>query len=158
MNEFNQLEDRKTLQRILIIFLIGIIIGFVVSSIAYSKPIATIKISIEGLSTASGHSINDTVFVYISKSGTNRPTDVIDYDKSVINQNTLTAIFNFTRIPKTGNYYLLVKYKNALLTLSQPIYIDINKPINYDFTDSQNKAVGNNLKYLMVNGILFQAM
>lgn len=113
-------------------------------------PIGTVKISIEGLSIQSGHSISDTVTAYLSKSGTNRPTDVMDVAKSVIDKYSLTGMFDFKRIVTSGNYYLLIKYKNALLTFSQPIYIDPNKNFTYDFTISQNKAVGNSLK--LVNG------
>lgn len=123
---------------------------FFASIATATPPTGTIKISIEGLSIGTGHSISDTVWAYLSKSGTTRPKDVIDFAYSIVDSYSLLGSYDFNRITTAGNYYLIIAYKNTLLTFSQPIYLDPTKNFNYDFTSSKSQAVGNNLK--LTNG------
>jgi hypothetical protein len=52
--------------------------------------------------------------------------------------------FSFSGLP-AGEYYLVVKHRNHLSVMSrQKIMIEKGIPVEYDFTDSQSKAYGEN--------------
>jgi hypothetical protein len=60
-----------------------------------------------------------------------------------------TAICNFP-IVNDGNYYLVIKHRNAIQTWSAtPIYLN-SSPLIYDFSDAANKAFGANLVELQI--------
>ncbi len=60
-----------------------------------------------------------------------------------------TAICNFPLL-NDGNYYLVIKHRNALQTWSAtPIYLN-SSPMIYDFSDAANKAFGANLIELQI--------
>ena len=122
----------------------------ILTSLDSAKPqtlSVTAKIAIEGLLTNnSRHIISDSVTIYLSKSA--EPEIKIDSSKALINYISLSGIFNFSLQNKTnGNYYLIIKHRNSLMTWSQPVYLnfEISGIFNYDFTNKITQAYGSNL-------------
>ncbi|HMS64166.1 MAG TPA: hypothetical protein PKD83_02800 [Ignavibacteria bacterium] len=116
----------------------------------------TIKIAIESLlKNNSTHFVSDTITIYLSN--TLSPALKLDSAKSVLNSQTLTGLFYFNKNISNGNYYLIVRHRNSLLTWSKPVYITfgIGANFSYDFTISATQAFGNNLIYKYSKYCLF---
>jgi hypothetical protein len=98
----------------------------------------------------------DTVKVYLR--GINSPYNIVDSSKSVIDSVSLLGTFKFNNA-SSGTYYIIVKHRNSIETWSRSggePFIQGNI-YDYDFTDSDLKAYGNNLvlkgsKYCIYSG------
>ncbi|MFZ1320776.1 MAG: hypothetical protein WAT71_04395 [Ignavibacteria bacterium] len=114
--------------------------------------------SIQGFYNVINENLNmrDTVFLYL-RSATS-PYNVHDYSKAVLDSVNFRGIYKFY-ITSTGNYYLQTKHRNSIETWSKNggQFIINGNIYNYNFTDSANKAYGNNLiltgnKYSIYSG------
>lgn len=99
----------------------------------------------------------DTVSVYLRK--VSSPYVIVDSAKAPIDSVSKSGLFEFSKV-SAGNYFIVVKHFNSLetwsktggeiLTVCEPVY-------DYDFSDSEAKAYGNNLhltgsKYCVYSG------
>jgi len=88
----------------------------------------------------------DTAKVYLRNASA--PYTVIDSANGVIDSVTFSNIFNFNN-SYPGTYYIVVKHFNTIETWSRlggELLINDGYVYNYDFTSSNSKAFGNNLK------------
>lgn len=88
----------------------------------------------------------DTVTVYLRE--TSPPYTIRDSSKGVINNITLSGLFNFENA-SSGTYYLVVKHHNCIETWSKAggeFLVRDGSTYSFDFTNSNTKAYGNNLK------------
>lgn len=120
--------------------------------------ILNLKEVIEGFYITSLNSmiISDSVDVLLRN--TVSPYSIVDSARTVVNSTSLTGIFRFTQA-QSGNYYIVHKHRNSMETWSRSggepfVYGSL---MNYDFTNSNTKAYGNNLKlkggrYCMYSG------
>jgi hypothetical protein len=87
----------------------------------------------------------DWVLVQIREDLTNTKywkVGILNNDGLVLNPDGTS--FSFSGLA-TGEYYLIIKHRNHLSIMSaQKVFIEKGKPVDYDFTDSQNKAYGGN--------------
>lgn len=86
--------------------------------------------------------IKDSVRVYLRESFA--PYNAVDSAIGILDSITFTAPVIFNRA-LTGNYYIEVKHRNSLETLSNPINYTVAINTNYDFTSSVSQAYGNNM-------------
>ena len=87
--------------------------------------------------------VSDTVSVELRN--TSAPYSLIDQTKILLNSNGQGSGRFYNAVNGTP-YYLVVKHRNAVETWSAlPQAFNANT-LNYDFTNGQNKAYGNNLK------------
>ncbi len=99
--------------------------------------------------------INDTMTVYLRNPAA--PYQVMDSSKAVIDSINFQGAFEFENI-QSGNFYIEIRSKNSIETWSRvPRTITAGVSNHYDFTDSVNKAYGNNLtlksgKYCIYSG------
>lgn len=106
-----------------------------------------IKATIEGYYNSSSNlmSMKDSVKVYLRKNTT--PFAIVDSAKTTLDSAamTMTCVFNNSA---SGNYYLELKHRNTIETWSKSggESFVCGTVMNYDFTNSINKAYGNNLK------------
>ena len=104
--------------------------------------------------------MRDTVRVFLRSAG--HPFNIIDSATAIIDSSTLRGVFKFYDVPN-GTYYLQLKHRNSIETWSRAggeTYI-FGAIYNYDFTNSINKAYGNNLilkgsKYCVYSGDIEQ--
>mgnify|MGYP002078534464 CR=1 FL=1 len=105
-----------------------------------------LSVIIEGFYDAGINSMNapDTLRAYIRNPST--PFDIADSALSVIDPITFNGEFTFYNA-ESGNYYLQLRHRNSLETWSsaQINYLR-GGVVNYDFTDDNMKAFGNNIK------------
>ncbi|MEO8210981.1 MAG: CARDB domain-containing protein, partial [bacterium] len=98
--------------------------------------------------------IRDTVRVYLRNS--TNPYAIVDSSKDLLSPSG-QASFIFNNAVNGVNYYLQIKHRNALETWSKtPVSFSSNH-LNYDFTNSNTKAFGNNMilsgsKYVIYGG------
>ena len=92
-----------------------------------------------------GSSMNeDTVTVLIRAPLS--PYNIVDSSKVLLNGNGY-ALVNFLNISPGIYYYLVIKHRNSIETWSKSVMqFATSDPISYDFTTSNTKAYGNNLK------------
>ena len=106
-----------------------------------------IKASIEGFYNPSSNlmRIKDTVNVYLRKNTS--PFAIVDSAKTTLDSASMsmTCVFNNSA---SGNYYLNIRHRNTIETWSKSggESFVCGTVMNYDFTNSINKAYGNNLK------------
>lgn len=75
---------------------------------------------------------------------------ILTEDGTVLNPNG--SSFSFSNLP-SGEYYIVIKHRNHLSIMSaQKILIEKNKSVEYDFTDSQSKAFGENAMAKLSDG------
>ncbi|HMS33736.1 MAG TPA: choice-of-anchor B family protein [Ignavibacteria bacterium] len=118
-----------------------------------------LKVFSEGLYNSSLNRLSrkDSVTVYLRNASS--PFALVDSAKTSVDSINLSGNFKFSKAA-TGNYYIVVKYFNAIetwsraggepLTAGGPVY-------SYDFTSAVSQAYGNNLllkgsKYTMYSG------
>lgn len=106
-----------------------------------------IKVIPEGLYDVTTDRLNrrDSVSFYFRS--ITAPYNRVDSFKSVIDSITFNAS-TISRIANSGNYFVQVKHKNCIETWSSSggqLFTE-GVTFNYDFTNSVNKAFGNNLK------------
>ncbi len=105
-------------------------------------------------------SMNDTVRAYLRSVSV--PFNVIDSSIALIDSASLRGIYRFYNA-SSGTYYLQLKHRNSIETWSRAggeLYA-FGSVYNYDFTNSRNKAYGNNLilrgsEYCIYNGDIDQ--
>ena len=105
---------------------------------------ASIKIITEGLYISDKLNKRDTAKVYLRN--ISMPYAIIDSAVSEIDSINFTGIFDFKNAP-AGNYFYQIKHKNSIETWSKTGGENYLGGISnsYDFTNSVNKAYGNNL-------------
>ncbi|MEO8666472.1 MAG: VCBS repeat-containing protein, partial [Ignavibacteria bacterium] len=88
--------------------------------------------------------MRDTLSVYLRKR--EAPYEIADSVKTVLDSVSMIAQFDFTNAP-TGNYFLVVKHRNSVETWSKAegIFFIKGTTAYYNFTNSADKAYGNNL-------------
>jgi len=87
--------------------------------------------------------MSDSVRLYLRNSSS--PYAIADSAIAVVDSSTLTGLFSFGKA-STGNYYLVVKHRNAIETWSNsPNLCTVGSTLNYNFTTSSAQAFGNNL-------------
>jgi hypothetical protein len=69
----------------------------------------------------------------------------VDQVKILLNSNGQSSV-RFTNASNGTPYYLVLKHRNAVETWSSTPQTFVANSMNYDFTNGQNKAYGNNLK------------
>jgi hypothetical protein len=89
--------------------------------------------------------MKDTFKVYLRN--VSSPYTIVDSAKAVIDSITFSGNFLFPNV-SSGTYFIALKHRNSIETWSKSGGESIIKgsTINYDFTNAQNKAYGNNLK------------
>jgi len=116
-----------------------------------------IKLVIEGMyyPIFSQMSRKDTLSVYLRE--TTNPYAIIDSARNIIDSITFSANFTFENAV-SGTYYIVVNHLNSIETWSRPggeYLISNGSTYNYDFTDSQTKAFGNNLALVNTKWCLY---
>ena len=91
--------------------------------------------------------LSDTVTVYIRNNF--YPYQIKDSGKVKFDSLSFTGNFS-TSLLSSGNYYIVLKGKNSIETWSKSggVSVTAGKIINYDFTNLQSQAYGNNLKFI----------
>lgn len=89
--------------------------------------------------------IPDTITIQLRSF--NEPDLLIDSVRIILDQTGNGSGRFFNAINNTP-YYLVVKHRNSLETWSASSVVFTNNQLTYDFTTSQNKAYGNNLKLI----------
>lgn len=97
---------------------------------------------IEGLYNGSTM-IPDTITIQLRSF--DEPDLLIDSVRIILDQ-TGNGSGRFNNAENNTPYYLVVKHRNSLETWSASSVVFSNNQLTYDFTTSQNKAFGNNLK------------
>ena len=99
--------------------------------------------------------VSDTLTVFLRKNIS--PFDIADSSKSVLNSSGYGE-FSFSKASEESVYYYQLSHRNSLETWSKAggEIFSLSKAV-YDFTDSDSKAFGNNLKmkgskYCIYNG------
>lgn len=87
--------------------------------------------------------VPDTVTVELHNASA--PYSLVEQRKMVLNSSGQGTGF-FDAVSEAASYYVVVKHRNSIETWSATIQSFINGILSYDFTTSQNKAYGNNLK------------
>ena len=72
----------------------------------------------------------------------NTPTIIVASVRVILNQDG-TAECNFPAL--TGNYYIVVKHRSAIQTWSAMPVSFATSPVNYNFSNADSKAYGNNM-------------
>lgn len=99
--------------------------------------------------------IKDTFNVYLRNSVF--PFDIADSSASTLDSITFSGTFIFNNL-SSGSYYIELKHRNSIQTWSRlPQSVTSGVTFNYDFTNSIDKAFGNNLvfrgtKYCIFSG------
>lgn len=106
----------------------------------------SLKMFIEGRFNGSTM-IPDSIIVEL-RNATN-PFNIVEQKKILLNSNGEAAL-SLNQINNNTPYYLVVKNRNSLETWSALPVTFINDVATYDFTTSNDKAYGNNLK--LING------
>jgi len=87
--------------------------------------------------------ISDTATVYLRSSVS--PYLKIDSAKSLINTNGV-GTFDFVNANNGVNYYIVVNHRNSVETWSSSPQSFVSNSLNYDMTNLQSQAFGNNLR------------
>lgn len=90
----------------------------------------------------------DTLTAYLRE--TTVPYAIIDSARNLIDSITFTAKFTFENAA-SGSYYIVAKHFNSIETWSRTggeVLSNNGSLYNYDFTNSQTKAFGNNLVFV----------
>ncbi len=102
------------------------------------------SLQVASVDAANFPGVSDTMIVELHSK--NSPNEIVYSSKNVIDT-AGNGNFYFPSI-RIGEYYIVVKHRNALETWSSlPLYFN-KENITYDFTNSINKAYGNNLRNL----------
>lgn len=110
-----------------------------------NSTILNLTLIMEGFYIASQNSmsISDTAIVYLR--GSSFPYAIIDSSNSTINKNTLTGEFHFSNVT-SGSFYISVRHRNTIQTWSSSAVSFIpGGAVNFNFTDADSKAFGNNM-------------
>jgi len=129
----------------------GLIVNSLISSFTTIPPIKiNIKVLMEGMYSTAFNQLTrkDSVKVYLRNSSP--PYVIMDSAKGTIDTISHSGLFNFIN-SSSGTYYLVVKHLNCLETWSksggEPLVNDYLIK-NYDFTNSNSQAYGNNMKLI----------
>ncbi len=123
-----------------------------------SPVVLDLNVIVEGYFSESANSLNvrDTITVFLHN--TVYPYHIIDSASAVIDSTDFSGRFIFNNT-QNGLYYLRIKNRNVLETWSSEGGVYLAKGINnsYDFTDSENKALGFRTKligskYCLISG------
>lgn len=104
-----------------------------------------LKATVEGLYNAASDKLNsnDTLRTELRNSAS--PYNIIDSATAVIDSITFMGLFTYENLLQ-GNYYIAVKFRNGIETWSKlPAAFLQGGLTEYDFTNSSDKAYGNNL-------------
>lgn len=104
-----------------------------------------LKTIVEGLynNVTDRLNLKDTLTAEIRNSVS--PYNLIDSASAVVDSLTFTGIFIYEGLPE-GNYFITVRFRNGIETWSKmPVTFLQSSSTEYDFTDSSEKAFGNNL-------------
>lgn len=116
----------------------------------------------EGFLNITSNSLNmrDTITSYLRN--VSSPYLIIDSSKAVIDSISFKGSFVFQNAA-SGVYYIQLKHRNALETWSKAggMIFTHGSVMNYDFTNSQSQAYGNNMiykgtKYCLYSGDIFK--
>ena len=92
---------------------------------------------------------SDTIRVYLAQNVS--PYSIIDSSATILDSLSFIANARFNSAV-TGSYYLILKHRNSVETWSSSAISFVkSSTVAYDFTDSQNKAYGNNLVQVSVS-------
>ncbi len=106
--------------------------------------LSPLKVFIEGL--FDGQSLNpDTILVELRNSAS--PYSIIEQKKVLLNSSGESSI-QFSNALNGTPYYLVIKHRNSIETWSSTTIQFTSGFASYDFTTAQNKAYGNNLKFI----------
>ncbi|AFH49540.1 Endonuclease/exonuclease/phosphatase-like protein [Ignavibacterium album JCM 16511] len=107
-----------------------------------NSKLLSLKIFIEGRFNGASM-IPDSVTVELRNP--NIPYNVIEQKKVLVNSNGLVTL-QLNQVINNSPYYVVIKHRNSLETWSANTVSFVNDVANYDFTTSESKAYGNNLK------------
>lgn len=110
--------------------------------------VVNLKVSIEGLYNSSFNQLLRKDSIKLCLRNSISPFDLIDSVLNTIDTISFSNLFTFSNSP-TGSYYIVVKHFNSIETWSKfggEYLINNNSIYSYDFTNSNSKAYGNNLK------------
>lgn len=84
------------------------------------------------------------------------PYSIIDSSRSKVNSSG-TALVPFTKAQQLTNYFLVLKHRNSIETWSSSVikFAQFTKQAQYNFTDQQSKAFGNNMKQVDTSPVEF---
>jgi len=107
----------------------------------WTDPVCNLELSalIEGLYTGE---VSDTVYTEL-RSAT-EPFEIVDRSFLKLDQNGKGKV-SFRETHNNISYYLVLKHRNAVETWSKNPVQFLEGKLKYDFTNSQDKAFGNNL-------------
>lgn len=109
-------------------------------------PVKTLNLGalLEGLyNEISNSMVPDTVKVILRDAVS--PYPVIDSVKGILNSSG-NGLYNFQKAVNSTDYFIIVKHRNSIETWSAAGNRFTVNNLNYNFTLSENKAFGNNLK------------
>ncbi len=106
--------------------------------------VLSVKVIPQGFYNTAGYlNSRDTLKILLANSVS--PFSFVDSTTAVLDSLSFTASATITA-PLSGSYYLVIKHRNSIETWSAlPVNVTIGAIIEYDFTDAQNKAYGDNL-------------
>jgi hypothetical protein len=87
--------------------------------------------------------VSDVVTVQLR--GSTSPYSLVEEDEVTLNTSGVGTAY-YSTISNTTPYYIVIKHRNSIETWSAEPQEFSSVNLNYDFTDSQTKAYGNNLK------------
>jgi hypothetical protein len=107
----------------------------------------------EGFYNPGSNAMNpDTARVYLRN--TFSPFSIIDSAKSFLNSSG-QGTFSFSRASNNIPYYIQLKHRNSINTWSASGIAFVNSSMAYDFTDSDTKSFGNNMKQVDTSPVRF---
>ncbi len=105
-----------------------------------------VKLAIEGFYNTQTNKLNmnDTVIAYLRN--INSPYNIVDSSQSVVDSVNFNGNFRYYNAP-AGTYYISIKHRNGLETWSKAggESLTFEGVYQYDFTNSDSQAYGNNL-------------
>lgn len=112
----------------------------------------TLKVFLEGFYNGTTQ-VPDTIKVLLAQNTS--PFSGRDTCLAMLTSNGSITGVSFAKIP-SGNYYIVVKHRNHIETWSaNPMYFSTGNTVTYDFTNSQSKAYGNNMKQVGTVWVFF---
>lgn len=109
-----------------------------------TAPEVLVKIIPQGLYTPVSDKLGKKDSVKIFLRSYTPPYQKLDSSVSILDSNSFTGKFIFENIAN-GQYYIEVVHKNSVITWSSnPVYYNTLTGFNYDFSDAQGKAYGQN--------------
>ncbi|HRB01630.1 MAG TPA: hypothetical protein PK294_14445 [Ignavibacteria bacterium] len=120
-----------------------------------TAPEVNITLIPQGLYNSFSNLLNrkDSVKVFLRSAST--PYLIIDSSFSDLDSVNYSGIFNFSNVI-TGQYFISVIHKNSITTWSSvPVNYNSSSGMNYNFTDQQSKAFGNNMMLIDSNPVSY---